>query len=127
MQSKVRSAGCDLQTSRAAQQLASEHEGLYFTAGVHPHNAKVCNEDTIGALRELAADERCVAIGECGLDFCRNFSSPDVQEEWFHRQVLLFPIAGLVTGEHTLSWSSEVLRTQALLHNLVACAGRTCL
>lgn len=80
-------AGCDIKTSRSAQSLATEHEGLYFTAGVHPHNAKDCDKETIATLRELANDERCVAIGECGLDFNRNFSPPEVQEEWFSQQV----------------------------------------
>ena len=79
--------GSDLETSRKAQVIARQHEGLYFTAGVHPHNAKSCDANTLDALRELAQDERCVALGECGLDFNRNFSPPDVQEQWFDEQV----------------------------------------
>lgn len=86
-----------MEISRSAQQLAREHEGLFFTAGVHPHNAKDCTSDTISELRELARDERCVAIGECGLDYCRNFSPPDVQQEWFHQQVLFQPIPSCST------------------------------
>ncbi|GLC35822.1 hypothetical protein PLESTB_000497900 [Pleodorina starrii] len=62
---------------------------LFFTAGVHPHNAKQCDRSTLEELRRLAAHPRCVAIGECGLDFNRNFSPPDVQERWFEEQVLL--------------------------------------
>jgi Tat protein secretion system quality control protein TatD with DNase activity len=46
-----------------------------------------CDDATLGVLRQLAADPRCVAIGECGLDFNRNFSPPDVQELWFAAQV----------------------------------------
>eukprot|EP00887_Chlorella_sp_A99_P003156 scaffold9.g3156.t1 len=52
---------------------------LYFTAGVHPHNAKGCGPGTLDALAALAADPRCVALGEMGLDFNRNFSPQDVQ------------------------------------------------
>jgi TatD DNase family protein len=40
-------------------------------------------------LRELASHPRCVAIGECGLDFNRNFSPPEAQERWFAAQVQL--------------------------------------
>ena len=39
---------------------------LYFTAGVHPHDAKSCNVETLDALRALANQTACVAIGECG-------------------------------------------------------------
>jgi len=79
--------GCDLETSRKAQKIAHQHQGVYFTAGVHPHNAKECGAATLDGLRELARDSLCVAVGECGLDFNRNFSPADVQEEWFDKQV----------------------------------------
>lgn len=62
---------------------------LYFTAGVHPHDAKECDDKTIKFLTELSKDKRCVAIGECGLDFDRNFSEPKDQELWFENQVKL--------------------------------------
>lgn len=39
---------------------------LFFTAGVHPHNAKECTDSTLDELRQLAAHERCVAIGAGG-------------------------------------------------------------
>ncbi len=81
--------GCSLASARAAQQLVDStlDYPLYFTAGVHPHNAKECDGSTLEELRALAAHPRCVAVGECGLDFNRNFSPPDVQEEWFDKQV----------------------------------------
>jgi Tat protein secretion system quality control protein TatD with DNase activity len=79
--------GCDLKTSRKAQEIAHQHQGVYFTAGVHPHNAKDCGEATLDSLRGLISDSLCVAVGECGLDFNRNFSPADVQEEWFDKQV----------------------------------------
>ncbi|KAL4427778.1 hypothetical protein ABPG75_001867 [Micractinium tetrahymenae] len=83
--------GTCVRTSRAAAALcdspAGRRHNLYFTAGVHCHNAKDCDEGTLGALRQLAAHERCVAIGETGLDFNRNFSPPGVQGRWFAAQV----------------------------------------
>ena len=54
---------------------------------MHPHNAKDCDEATLDALRQLAAHNLCMAIGECGLDFNRDFSPRDVQERWFREQV----------------------------------------
>jgi TatD DNase family protein len=74
--------------SLAARQLADRY-GLYATAGVHPHHARDCGPGTIPALREIAAHPRVVAIGECGLDFNRNYSPHPDQEKWFVAQLEL--------------------------------------
>lgn len=60
---------------------------LYGTAGVHPHDAKSCHTGTIHILRELAKNDYVVAIGECGLDYNRDFSPRDVQRKWFEAQI----------------------------------------
>ena len=62
---------------------------LYCTAGVHPHDAKSCDEETISVLREMLQAPECVAVGECGLDYDRMFSRREVQLEWFERQAVL--------------------------------------
>jgi TatD DNase family protein len=62
---------------------------LCATAGVHPHHARECDATTIPALRVLAQQPRVVAIGECGLDFNRNYSPHPDQEKWFVAQVEL--------------------------------------
>jgi len=62
---------------------------LFATAGVHPHDSRNCTETTIADLRRLATDQEVVAIGECGLDFNRDFSPRPLQERWFEAQVLL--------------------------------------
>lgn len=62
---------------------------VYATAGVHPHHARECDATTIPALRVLAQQPRVVAIGECGLDFNRNYSPHPDQEKWFAAQVAL--------------------------------------
>ena len=58
-----------------------------YTIGVHPHNAKDVTESDYQRLRELAQQEGCVAVGECGLDFNRNFSPQDVQLAVFEAQL----------------------------------------
>ena len=73
-----------------AMQYAAKYPGkLYTTAGVHPHNAKNCDKGTIDKLREIAANDCVVAIGECGLDYNRDFSPRDMQREWFTKQLQL--------------------------------------
>jgi TatD DNase family protein len=87
--------------SRAALSLARTRPSvLYATAGVHPHHAKECNERTLPALRSLAAAPEVVAIGECGLDYNRNFSPRPVQEKWFAAQLELAADLGLPAFLH---------------------------
>lgn len=62
---------------------------LYATAGIHPHDAKTLDSQSIDILRELAARPEVVAIGEMGLDFNRNFSTPGEQEKAFEAQLEL--------------------------------------
>jgi TatD DNase family protein len=63
--------------------------GFFTTAGVHPHHARDCNAEMISSIRKLASHPRVVAIGECGLDFNRNYSPHPDQELWFSRQIEL--------------------------------------
>jgi TatD DNase family protein len=76
--------GTTVEESRQASAL-----GLPFTAGVHPHHARDCGPETISQLKTLAAAPHCVAIGECGLDFNRNYSPHPDQETWFVAQLEL--------------------------------------
>jgi len=82
--------GTDVQESAQMMALAEHHPGfLWSTSGVHPHDASSCDESTIESLRALASSPCVVAIGECGLDFNRDFSPRAIQERWFEAQVAL--------------------------------------
>jgi TatD DNase family protein len=81
--------GTTVGESRNALELAAAREGIFATAGVHPHHARDCDADTIDSLRELSRHPRVVAIGECGLDFNRNYSPHPDQEKWFIAQLEL--------------------------------------
>uniref|UniRef100_A0A914Z688 Deoxyribonuclease TATDN1 n=1 Tax=Panagrolaimus superbus TaxID=310955 RepID=A0A914Z688_9BILA len=88
--SKIMITGTSEELSKEAEKLVSKYPGfLYFTAGVHPHDAKDFKSSTLETLRSLSSNPQCVAIGECGLDFNRNFSPQDVQKEVFEKQVAL--------------------------------------
>ena len=80
--------GSAVDESLAAAKIAGQF-GLHATAGVHPHHARDCGPSTIPALRDIAAHPRVVAIGECGLDFNRNYSPHPDQEKWFVAQLEL--------------------------------------
>lgn len=88
--------GTSLGASRAAAELVATRPGeLFATTGVHPHDARTCDANTLDELRLLAGETRVVAIGECGLDFNRNYSPPETQLEWFEKQVVLAGELGL--------------------------------
>jgi len=80
--------GTSVAESEHAARLAGEHPHmLHATAGVHPHHARDCDAGTIPALRALASRPEVVAVGECGLDFHRNYSPHPDQEKWFEAQL----------------------------------------
>ena len=82
--------GTDLEHSTAAQRLTWKYQGtLYATAGIHPHHATVCADSVLADLEALAVYPGVVAVGECGLDFFRDFSPHDVQEKAFEAQLEL--------------------------------------
>lgn len=87
--------GTSVEGSGKAADLARANPGLFATAGVHPHDAKHCDETTVERLRALAARPEVVAIGECGLDYNRDFSPRPVQDRWFEAQVALAAELGL--------------------------------
>lgn len=62
---------------------------LYSTAGVHPHDADGVSDDYLIQLMQLAKQPQIKAIGECGLDFNRNFSTPEQQLKVFKEQINL--------------------------------------
>ncbi len=94
--------GTTVAESGRAAELASRHpQTLYATTGVHPHHARECDAGTIPALRALAALPRVVALGECGLDFNRNYSPHPAQEQWFEAQLELAAELGLPLFLHS--------------------------
>jgi TatD DNase family protein len=81
--------GADLEGSVEAAGLAETYPMLWSTAGVHPHHAHSFDAQTRSRLLELLAKSRTVAVGECGLDYFRDFSPRDQQRRAFIAQLEL--------------------------------------
>ncbi len=79
--------GTSLAASQAALKLTRQYPQLTCTAGVHPHDAKQWQSHYEQEILTLASKSNVVAIGECGLDFNRNFSPKDQQEYCFEAQL----------------------------------------
>jgi TatD DNase family protein len=74
--------------SRKAIELARRHPRVLFaTAGVHPHHAADLTVEASASLRTLAQEPAVVSVGECGLDYFRDFSPRDLQRRAFGWQL----------------------------------------
>lgn len=75
--------GCDEPTTRAAIEIAAAHDGVYATAGLHPHQAT----DGVASIAEFIDHPQVIAIGECGLDYHYDHSPRPVQVDVFAEQI----------------------------------------
>ena len=89
--------GTDVESSRAALARGRMTDGVWATAGVHPHEAR----HGIEGLAELLVDPACVAVGECGFDFHYDHSPRDTQRSVFAAQVALAHEHDLALVIHT--------------------------
>jgi len=84
-----------------AASLAKQSPGiLYSTAGVHPHHASDYSDESDALIRSLAEKNYVVAVGECGLDYFRNFSPREAQRNAFKRQLDIAKDSGLPVFLH---------------------------
>lgn len=80
----------DIEDCTAVQTLcASDPQRLFCTAGVHPHSARHWSTSTAAELRRLAQADCVRAIGECGLDYNRDFSPRPEQRRALEQQLEL--------------------------------------
>ena len=80
--------GASREHSPQALGLAQGHPGVLFaTAGVHPHHASEYTDECDAEMRALHAHREVVAVGECGLDYFRDFSPRPSQRNAFERQL----------------------------------------
>lgn len=81
--------GSDMASSLKSLELADEFDYIYAACGVHPHEAEGCKQGYLPVLKKLCMEEKCVAVGEIGLDYHYDFSPRDVQKKVFEQQLVL--------------------------------------
>ena len=81
--------GSDILSSRKALELAQTHDAVFAGVGIHPHEAKKAGKRSYSTLTKLSKEPKVVAIGEVGLDFYRDHSPQEQQEEVFRNQIRL--------------------------------------
>jgi len=81
--------GADLESSRLSLGYSYKYSNVRAAVGYHPHDAKNMGDTEFEMISGMAKMERCVAVGEIGLDFYRNLSPKEVQYECFIKQLKL--------------------------------------
>lgn len=82
--------GTSVRGSKESAEIAEDYpEILFSTAGIHPHDAKSFNEQSINELQKLLKLDHVISVGECGLDFDRDFSPRPIQEKCYRAQLEL--------------------------------------
>lgn len=85
---------------RAAELAEASNGVLFSTAGVHPHHASDYTDESDALIRSLVSKDIVVAVGECGLDYFRNFSPREAQLNAFRRQLDIAKETGLPVFLH---------------------------
>jgi len=82
-------SGGGIGSMESAISLAEKYENIWATAGVHPHDARHMDDETLRKIETLAGRDKVVAIGEIGLDYAKEYSPKKVQIKRFREQLAL--------------------------------------
>ena len=85
----VTNIGASLSSSKTTLELSKRYPWMYAAVGVHPSETAELTEAGLDWLRQAAAGERVVAVGEIGLDYYWEEPEHKIQKEWFSRQLAL--------------------------------------
>jgi len=106
---KLVTVGTDPESCRAALAAAEQLPGVYAAIGRHPNTATGFDDADLSELKTLAAHEKCVAIGETGLDYYRDGAPAEDQRRAFLAQIELARSTGKPLVIHTRAADDETL------------------
>lgn len=104
---RVLNPGIDITSSKKAVMLANRYDAVFAAIGVHPNNSSTWTDETADQLREIAQDEKVVAIGEIGLDYYHDAAPHEIQIHVFEEQLLLASFLKLPVIIHTRNKNKE--------------------
>lgn len=106
---RILTIGIDGASCRAALAAAEDFPQVYAAVGRHPNSASGFDDADLAELRALAAHDKCVAIGETGLDFYRDHTPHPDQERAFRAQIELAGETGKPLVIHTRAAEQQTL------------------
>ena len=103
-------SGYDLDSSIESSKIAERNDGVYFCGGFHPSELDKYLDGDLVRLKELCAHEKCVAVGEIGLDYHFDDNPPkDTQRALFIKQLEIADELGLPVVIHSRDAAQETL------------------
>lgn len=120
---RMLTVGMDRETNAAAIAAAERHGAVFASVGRHPNEASGFDEATVAEIAELGAHEKVRAIGETGLDFYREYATPDEQRRAFAAQIEIAIELDLPIVIHARDPEGETSATDEIFATLDACAG----
>jgi len=108
---RILTIGIDAQSRRAALAAAETYDEVFAAIGHHPNNATGYDDAITAEVRELAAHEKCLAIGETGLDDYRDYAPRADQERAFAAQIEIARELGKPLVIHTRAAEEDTIAT----------------
>ncbi len=103
--------GYDKRTIENAIKLAQNYEHVYCAIGFHPHEADKVTDEDLDWLKQVAKEnKKVVALGEMGLDYYKNYSQKEKQQEVFRKQIRLAIELGLPIVVHSRDAEEDTIR-----------------
>jgi TatD DNase family protein len=130
---KLITIGVDPTNLDKVREISQLHEEVFYTQGIHPHDAKDATDVEFEKIRSRSHEPKMVAVGEIGLDYHYNNSSPDIQRNVFEKQLQLAVENDLPVVIHTreaeedtisiLKNFSTSLKRKGVLHSFTSSLG----
>jgi TatD DNase family protein len=111
--------GIDLQTSKAAVELADKNPQIFAAVGTHPNSANKWDYHTLGLLDEMTEHPKVVAVGEIGLDYYRDWTPHPLQIRVFREQLDMAAQRNLPVVIHTRNTKYDDLSCMTTALNIL--------
>lgn len=122
---RVMNIGANMETSKKAIEIANKYDFIYATVGVHPCDTYDMTDEDIERLRIMAKNNPKVrAIGEIGLDYYFDDTKPDIQKEWFIKQLHLAKELNMPVVIHDRDSKGdaiEILKREGISNGVMHC------
>lgn len=114
--SRVVNIGSSMEACRRTLELMEQYDFMYGVLGVHPCDSAFLTEEDMEWLKRQSGHEKCVAIGEIGLDYYWDEPARDIQRKWFERQLELAREVKLPVCIHSRDAAQETIDIMKAVH-----------
>ena len=117
-------SGSSHASCRRALQLAKEHDFIYCSIGIYPHDTMELEQNGTAELEQMLQAEKVVAVGEIGLDYYYDDVPREIQKKWLHRQLELaekYRLPVVIHCRDAMRDTLEILRAHPAVHGIFHC------